>query len=569
MRFIDKQRLQWSFGKIFSIMLCSVSFAIHADNPHELYGAWPADNNNNNNLGVAGNESILNQSNVANLQMLWSTVDMNTGTPPVPSTPVLADGNVYYATSTGIIYSYTQSGVLNWSTQLYADAAKTIPEYFDESPVLTRDALFIGGNQMHRLDRNLGVEVWATLWDPVASQFVPAGDILPSQLMVAGNNVVYGVGFTDETEGGADNPLFPYTHGKVVAFNQENGQISWSLDMTQYNGVQYGTGVGSFAGGGVDEKLHLYFTGSGNNYAAPVSPISDSLLAINYQTGTLEWYYQYAQDDLFGDGGSNIQKDGNHDLDNPCHPQIFSILGLDLVGARGKDGTYRIFTRFQLDPNNVRPLAQIQLDPPTTSGGGIQLEPVINNGIMYIASVSWINPANPTVHSTLDSVSAFVAPFVATTTVRAINLERLIAYGLVQLFLGNTVPTCVGSIASGTNPTPIYPSNRCGGLLPPGIVLWERALNPIECLNSSGLTYANGVLFIPTLNGKVIMLNTDNGNTISTLSPFPITSGPFAGSALPVLGGVSIDNGQIFVPVGLVGTPTLPGGIAVYGLPAQ
>ena len=44
------------------------------------------------------------------------------------------------------------------------------------------------------------------------------------------------------------------------------------------------------------------FIGTGNGYAQPVSPLSDSLLALDYRTGEYAWHMQYTPGDAFRKG---------------------------------------------------------------------------------------------------------------------------------------------------------------------------------------------------------------------------------------------------------------------------
>lgn len=564
-------KIPWGITVIAALTLCASAFAASSSSlsPYELYGAWPADNNTSANLGVATTDRILSPSNVSQLKPIFSTFTTGPGT-AVQATPVIADGNVYYATGGGKVYSYTESGTLNWSTALTASDGTA--EFFDETPVLTKQYVFIAGQQMHKLDRMTGKEVVAPqVYDPAFTPFMPASHIEPSLLMVAGKLVIYGIGFTDETSG--NGALFAYAHGEIVAFNQDDLSTAWRIDLSKdpVTGALYGPGSGTFSQGGVDEQRHLVFMGTGNQYAPPSSPLSDSLLAIDYRTGKVVWSFAYAVNDIWGGGGSDLVYDGNHDLDVQGHPQIFSLelipglpfTSIDLVGERGKDGTYRIFTRDQF-PNHVTPLAQIQLDPATASDGAIQADPVINNNILYIASTSWVNPSNPSVDSSLDFLVATVgntgAAFDATTRVRAFDIRQLVYYGIQQLLKGNTVPICVGSL---------LPS-RCTGQLPSQIILWQTTLFPASPSSSSGLAYDNGVLFVQSIVGQIYMLKATDGSMLAApLIAASLPPNPFGLTDAVIGGGVSIDNGKVFVPFGLDfgGFDLGIGGITAFGLP--
>jgi outer membrane protein assembly factor BamB len=182
---------------IIGSTLCQVAFA--EDIKFRMYGTWPGNNNGNDNIGVV-KKSNINPGNVNQLKLLWHTLIPPNGQDiAVDSTPVLADGIVYNATWGGVLNAYDQkTGQLIWSIQLKDD--KNANEAFDESPVLTKSKVFIAGRMMHAIDRTTGQELWKTIYDPAFSDLVPnTGFHIPSQLMIAGNNVVYGFAFTSES----------------------------------------------------------------------------------------------------------------------------------------------------------------------------------------------------------------------------------------------------------------------------------------------------------------------------------------------------------------------------------
>ncbi len=608
----------------------SVAFAAGAET---LYGDWPAVNINGFNLNVAP-DTVLKASNIANIvnidpNNLLGLISFNNSfdsSQAVNSTPVIADGIVYYATGGGVLKAVKVDG-----TQLHPACNlqltiedNTTHEYFDSSPVLTKDFVFVAGRMMHKINRATCTEIAKHLYsdnttftnatfnnDPTSVFF---DQILASQVMIAGDKVIYAIGYNDEGGGGttAISNLYPVSHGMVIAYNQSDLSIAWSIDLSMIGSdgkptsTVFGPGISSFGGGGVDPVRHLFFIGTGNQYStAPpsgplptVSPISDSLLAINYDTGKIVWFYQYQNHDTWGGAGSDTSGNGKRDTDVSGHPQIFSVqlipglpfTSIDLVGSRGKDGTYRIFTRDQI-PGHVLPIAQVLADPTTLLDGGIQFDPVINNGILYLGSIAVID--SNLVHNSLDFYEPLENPFgllnVATTTFRAIDLQKLVVYGIGQLLSGNTTtPVCLVP-ASKLNPNvTLSGSPSCTGLLPSNIVKWTTPITPMLSVSSSGMTYDNGVLIQASTAGEIHLINAATGAVISTpnpLVPAPLVKYLDAGTAasynsiglkgIPTVGGISAVNGKLFVPVGIffpapvfAGNPlTLFGGIVIYQLP--
>lgn len=547
---------------------------------YSLSGVYPCNNGNKENSNIVPPAGF-NPYTIGNLQLKWTTdnlLDNQGNRLSVQSTVVISnDGNVYFADAGGTLYSYTENGQKNWSITLLD--AHGNPDYFDESPIITESKVFIGGSYFHIVDRVTGQELASTPFDDDVWRF-PSGSIEPSQLMIAGTNVVYGIGYVDEVSGGPDSlALYPYVRGKIVAFNQDTGARAWTLDLTTVGGT-YGAGLGTFAGGAVDENLGLLFIGINQNYRPPVSPISDSLIAIDYQTGQIVWHYQYYANDICGIdiyGNFNCPIDGKHDFDVPAHPQLFTVVdpatgqNVDVVGGRGKDGTYRIFKRYQADPSNVVPLAQIQLDPGAGWNPTCGADPIYKDGILYVQSNSWVADMW-NVDGTIDySVDPLKATHVSTdlmpdlnnyyesSTFRAIDVQNLINYYHQQ---GATKPICCGKMQY----------RLCAGRIPKdsGIILWETFIHQSSVLSSSGLSYIDGMIAFGDLNGRLRFLRASDGVQVGTTYSLisPLWGDPtwdFYG--LPILGGISAHNGKLYVPLGydFQGFVTPGGGVAVFG----
>ncbi len=636
-------------GAISVFMLAEPGFAGGSASGTALYGDWPASNVNSNNLNVAPDTQI-NASNVTTLVNVDPTNALGmiafdptmTSLAGVDSAPVVADGIVYVARGGGKVSAYYANGpnvghpVVGYvETQLTDEDGN--PDLFDSSPVITKNAIYMAGRRMHKLDRFTGAELAVHLYNDdinLTSHSGPA-QITGSQLMVADDLIIYGTAFNIEASGGLDALLlYPYAHGEIIAFRQSDLSIAWHIDLPSIgpdgkplpNGQSYGSGMGTFGGFGVDNARKLVFAAIGNQYSdvsqpcfatntCPVGPLSDSLVAIDYRTGKVVWFYQYTANDAWGSAGLDVGANGKKDLDVHAHPQIFSInlipgvnlSKIDLVGARAKDGTYRIFTRDQI-PGHVFPIAQVQFEPAATFGdGAIQTDPPIKDGIMYIGSTALVkDPSTDPAyfqtlpgytmgrHTSLDLLGSVVEandPFgrfaafqYGTTTLRAIDLRQLIYFGMGRLLQGKKIPVC-GIDANLINPNVDMVGNpTCDGLLPNNIVKWTTTLKPFIPLAASGFTYDNGVLIMGNILGFVDFINAQNGALLPmTLVPQPISMFPGAEFLAPlgfqgnvVLGGVAAVNGYLYVPVGIaVGhegavspNPLFAfGGLAIFKLP--
>jgi hypothetical protein len=123
----------------------------------------------------------------------------------------------------------------------------------------------------------------------------------------------------------------------------------------------------------------MYY-GTGQNFTYPVSPLQDSLVALNYKTGALVWYHQYTQDDVNNPNESpfsNFVKDwdvagGPTLVDSECHKWV-------ITGS--KQGYFYVHDR-----KNGKLIRQQELVAPTPSGsglGGFQVLPATDNKYVY------------------------------------------------------------------------------------------------------------------------------------------------------------------------------------------
>jgi polyvinyl alcohol dehydrogenase (cytochrome) len=127
--------------------------------------------------------------------------------------------------------------------------------------------------------------------------------------------------------------------GSVAAFDAETGEERWRLWLTQDDETS-GAGVGVWSTPSIDEELGLGFVGAGNTYEPPASPLSDSIIAFDLETGEIAWSTQFTLGDVWSMGNT-----GGVDGDVGAGPNLWEVDGRKLVGGGDKRGEYHALDR--------------------------------------------------------------------------------------------------------------------------------------------------------------------------------------------------------------------------------
>lgn len=288
----------------------------------------------------------------------------------------------------------------------------------------------------------------------------------------------------------------------------------------------------------------MLYIGTGQNFTAFESPLSDSLLAIDYCKGKLVWSYKFETNDVWQPFDQfALRPDGTFDHDVAVPPNLFTakVNGkkIDCVGVGSKGGTYKIFARDQKNIHAVQPLASLQLDPPSAVGT-IQGTPVINDGIIYIASVAIQDGERRVTNDTvyipiIDPTDPTLADFlqVASLKTMALDLAKLIK-------IGNT-----------------------DGTIPDEAVIWTEITNGAQGRNP--LTFANGVLYQTSQTGFLRALDPRNADELFRVIVNPAVVGPPG----IIAAGATIAEGAVYVSYGYdaLGAGGVQGGVKAYKLP--
>lgn len=319
----------------------------------------------------------------ANVSMLKAAVDI--AAPGVTSTPALYDGVIYWADWEGFIHAtdlVTQEEVwkVDNSSQMFSAYTGSL---------FVSDRYVYGANRngaVGAYDRKTGAKVWETMLDAGVHTHIWSSPVVAEQ----DNVLVVGMGGIGTRDNGVALPQSQLEtfHGWVQGLDATTGAELWRFETTP---EPNGAGVSVWSSAALDVKRKVAYIGTGNNYYRPVSPYSDSLLAIDYMTGMLKWSAQFTMNDAWT-VGTVLQ--GGVDGDVGATPNLFTLDGKDYVGVGDKTGRYHLHDR--------ETGAEVWTVSLTNGGyqGGVMAPAAYHDGVIYVVS------NNDTISSTAFALKA-------------------------------------------------------------------------------------------------------------------------------------------------------------------
>lgn len=274
---------------------------------------WPSFTLNLANTRYQSN-STLTSTNIGQISQKWVIPTQKS----VTSTPVVLNGNVYFADWGGNVYSASViSGHLNWKANLG-------PIRISSSLALSGGMVYVGTGlgqtKVYALSQADGHTVWST-------SLITTMDAVWASPIVFNGRVYIGVA----SNGTETNPAMT---GAMFALDATTGIVDWSFNTVV--GSTGGAGVwGSVA---VDPGLNAIYFGTGNPFTLGTNSLySQSIISLNAATGSLNWYF------------TPYNPTVSADLDFGSTPNLFTVAigGVihQAVGLGSKDGNYYILDR--------------------------------------------------------------------------------------------------------------------------------------------------------------------------------------------------------------------------------
>ncbi len=341
--------------------------------------------------------SALKQIDTGNVKHLAPACIFQTGdSGTFQASPVVYRGRLYVTTthSTFAIDAATCTEI--WRHTYTPPGAEGLP--VNRGVALYRGKVLRGTSDGHLLA--LDADTGKLLWDVwVASSL--RGYNINGAVAAFGGKVFVG-------QGGADRGAT----GHVYAFDVETGKLAWTFD-TVPTGKQPGAdswAKGTEVGGGsswssitVDPKTRQIFVPIGNPGADMDGALrpgdnlyTDSVVALNADTGKLDWYVQQVPHDT-------------HDWDTAAAPALYEVDGHKYMAVASKDGwlyiydrdTRKLIAKSEMDThlNADKPLVpgvEMRVCPGTLGGAewnGPAFDPKTRT--LFVNSVDWCGTFKP------------------------------------------------------------------------------------------------------------------------------------------------------------------------------
>jgi polyvinyl alcohol dehydrogenase (cytochrome) len=227
-------------------------------------------------------------------------------------------GRVYATSASGRVYSLdARTGCTNWTFDAQASArtamsVATIPSAATATAAASsatspgKVAVFFGDDSatVYALDATTGAVIWKKRLDEHASARISGAPVF-----YAGRLYVP-VSSLEELSAAAPGYECCKFRGSVAALDSRNGAVIWqtyTIDSKAkpYRKAKDGTQLYGPAGASVwsaptlDPKRKVLYVGTGNSYTDVPVPLTDSVLALNMDTGVIVWANQLTANDNF------------------------------------------------------------------------------------------------------------------------------------------------------------------------------------------------------------------------------------------------------------------------------
>jgi polyvinyl alcohol dehydrogenase (cytochrome) len=262
----------------------------------------------NNSRHLSAQQAGLTTADMPKLELAWAVAFPETSS--LRAAPVIIGSTIFYsATDSGRVFALdTNSGCAKWvyNAETRLRSSMAYGEIDGAGTLVFSD----GRGMIHAVNAENGESVWVASGQASNNQGMLTGTPVIHEDMiivpVSGSGVITG-----------GNPKFECceNHGAVTALNVRTGEKLWeyhTMPAAQFTGAVSSTGVKQRGPSGAPiwttptidaERGQIYVT-TGENTSHPTTGTSDSIIALNLETGEEKWVFQALKNDMWNFGCS-------------------------------------------------------------------------------------------------------------------------------------------------------------------------------------------------------------------------------------------------------------------------
>lgn len=329
--------------------------------PGATAGDWPGWQKDLHGTRYNAAETEITPSTVAGLKLKWSFVFPDVGNDGHGSQPAVVGQTLYVGWEGSKIYALdARTGETLWVSESPATGGAAV----HTGPAVADGKVIFGDDQgsLHALDAGTGRPLWSVRLGEHKTAVISS-----SPLVFDGN--IY-VGVANGEEAAASDPAYPCctARGQFVSVSLATGTVRWrryTMPPAERagswpNGVaRYApAGAGVWSSPAIDPVSRTVFYGTANGFTETSGPgeDTDSVIALDIDTGALRWKQQINHPDQWTVGCirpierhlpvehcAGMADDTNLDWDFGSSPNVFTVGGRTLVGIGQKSGIYHVF----------------------------------------------------------------------------------------------------------------------------------------------------------------------------------------------------------------------------------
>jgi len=276
--------------------------------------------------------------------------------------PALAGGKLFAASDNAELHALDpRTGCTYWTFKAESGVRSGLTVGPYTSGGRTGSAVFFGDQRAnaYAVDSMTGQQVWMRKVEDY-----PAAAITGALTIQDGKVFVPVQGLNEEGSGGRGKTPCCQFRGSLSALDADTGTVIWKtymVDEPKPRGRNTRSGLEAYgpAGGSiwssptVDMSRRTVYVSTGNGFADPPQPMTDAIVAMDVDTGTVKWVYQATPNDnwLGGCGRASGGNPGCPETQGPDHdfsasPLLATVNGRQLVVVPQKSGI-----AYALDPD--------------------------------------------------------------------------------------------------------------------------------------------------------------------------------------------------------------------------